>query len=198
MDLSDRLKVGVMVTLAALAESHSFRRQDCFIGERCVVRFFLSLIALVGAAVYAQPASAGPYADDLAKCFVQSSSIDDKTLFIEWMFAELSLNPAVAPLTSITDEQRAVFTRKSADYYQRLLYKDCRHQVIDGLKYEGPSAMAAGFRIIGQVAVREMMNNPNTRAGMAALTASLDKEKLVELYKEAGLAAPAAAALPAK
>src|SRR5262249_38877401 len=114
------------------------------------------------------------------------------------MFAELSLNPAVAPLTAIADEQRATFTRKSADYYQRLLFKDCRQQVLDGLKYEGPPAMVAGFRMIGQVAVREMMNNPNTRAGMASLTASLDKEKLVALYKEAGVTAPAAAAPPAQ
>ena len=58
--------------------------------------------------------------------------------------------------------------------------------------------MVSGFRTIGQVAVREQMNNPKTRAGMATLTASLDKEKLVELYKEAGLAAPAGTALPAK
>lgn len=163
-----------------------------------MVRFILSLIALVATAVYAQRASAGPYADDLAKCFVQSSSVDDKTLFVEWMFAELSLNPSVAPLTSITDEQRAAFTRKSADYYQRLLFKDCRQQAIDGLKYEGPTAMVAGFRIIGEVAVRELMNNPKTRAGLATLNASLDKEKLVELFKAAGLAAPAGTAQPAK
>ena len=163
-----------------------------------MVRFALSLIALVATAVYAQHASAGPYADDLAKCFVQSSSTDDRTLFVEWMFAELSLNPSVAPLTSITDVQRAAFTQKSADYYQRLLFKDCRQQAIDGLKYEGSTAMVAGFRIIGQVAVRELMNNPKTHAGMAALTASLNKEKLVELYKEAGLAAPAGTAQQAQ
>jgi hypothetical protein len=164
--------------------------------EDSVVRFALSLIALVAATICAQRAWAGPYADDLAKCFVQSSSVDDKTLFVEWMFAELSLNPSVAPLTSLTDAQRVAFTQKSADYYQRLMFKDCRQQMIDGLKYEGPAAMTAGFRIIGQVAVREMMSNPKTQAGMAALTKSLNKEKLVELYKEAGLTAPNSIAQP--
>ena len=161
-------------------------------------RFILSLIALVATAVYAERALAGPYANDLAKCFVQSSSSDDKTQFVDWMFAELSLNPSVAPFSSITDEQRAAFTRKSADYYQRLLFKDCRQQSIDALKYEGPTALVAGFRLIGEVAVRELMNNPKTRAGMAALSASVDKGKLVELLKEAGLPAPAGTVQPAK
>src|SRR6201999_1820595 len=135
------------------------------------------LIILVGATFYVPYASAGPYANDLAKCFVQSSSTDDKTHFVDWMFAELSLNPSVAPLSSVTDEQRDAFTRKSADYYQRLLFKDCRQQSVDALKYEGTAALVTGFQIMGEVAVRELMNNAKTRAGMATLSASVDKNK---------------------
>ena len=163
-----------------------------------MVRFVFSLITLAATAVYSQGASAGPYSNDLAKCFVQSSSLDDKTVFVEWMFAELALNPSVAPLSSITEEQRDTFTQKSVDYYQRLLFKDCRQQSIDALKYEGSTALIFGFETIGQVAARELMNNPKTRAGMAALERNVDKKKLVELFQEAGVAPPAGTTQSAK
>jgi hypothetical protein len=162
-----------------------------------MVRFILSTIALIATAIYAPLASAGPYSNDLAKCFVQSSSVDDKTLFVKWMFAELSLNPAVQSLSSITEEQRDVFTRQSVDYYQRLLFKDCRQQTIDALKYEGPTALVYGFQTIGTVAARELMSHPKTQAGMKAVTAAIDKGKMAELYRDAGLAAPETAQ-PAK
>jgi hypothetical protein len=163
-----------------------------------MVRLGLSAIALLATAVYAPEALAGPYANDIAKCFVQSSSIDDKTVFVKWMFAELSLNPSVQSLSSITDEQRDALTRKAVEYYQRLLFVDCRQPTVDALKYEGPGALVFGFSIIGQVAARELMNNPKTQAGMAAMSAAVDKEKLAELLKDAGLPAPAGTAQPTK
>ncbi|SDT14965.1 hypothetical protein [Bradyrhizobium canariense] len=103
---------------------------------------------------------------------------------------ELSLNPSVQPLSSITDEQRDALTRQSVEYYRRLLFTDCRQQTIDALKYEGPVAMTSGFQTIGAVAARELMSHPKTQAGMKALTAAIDKGKMAELYKDAGLPTP--------
>ena len=163
-----------------------------------MVRPILSLIALLATVVYTQPASAGPYADDLAKCFIQSSSSDDKTIFVQWMFGEMTLHPSVQSMSSVTDEQRNSLTQKAADYYQRLIFKDCRQQTIDALKYEGFAAMAFGGQTLGAVATREMMSNPKTQAGLAALNASLDKQKMVELLKDAGLPVPATLTQPAK
>ncbi|MEO6842372.1 MAG: hypothetical protein ABI192_16625 [Bradyrhizobium sp.] len=72
-----------------------------------------------------------------------------------------------------------------------LLFKDCRQQTIDALKYEGPTALVYGFQTIGSVAARELMSHPKTQAGMKAVTAAIDKAKMAELYRDAGMAAPA-------
>ena len=70
------------------------------------------------------------------------------------------------------------------EYYQRLLFADCRKPTVDALKYEGAGALVFGFSIIGQVAARELMNNPKTQAGMAAMSAAVDKEKLADKIED--------------
>lgn len=145
------------------------------------------LVVLISMASYAERASAGPYSDDLAKCWVQHSSTDDKILFTRWMFAELSLNPALQSMTSITDDQRDALSRAASNYYQRLMFTDCRQQLVDALKYEGPTAIIFASKTLGGVATREMMNNPKTMAGLASLNTNFDKQKMANLLKEAGL-----------
>lgn len=186
--LTARLKVGAMV-FTRVFEGRT--------GRNYVVRF-LGLIAVLGAMFYSQTASAGPYADDLAKCFVKSSTTNDKIIFSQWMFAELALHPSIRSMSSVTDEQRKGLTKSSSDYYQRLLFQDCRQQTIDALKYEGATAIIYGSQILGQVAMRDMMSNPETRAGLADLTKTLDKQKMADLLKDAGLPVPASLTQPAK
>lgn len=163
-----------------------------------MVRPILGLIALIATVVCTQPASAGPYADDLAKCFVQSSTSHDKTVFVQWLFAEISLHPSLQSMSSVTDQQRNSITKEASDYYQRLMFKDCRQQTVAALKYEGVTALLLGFRALGGAAMREMMSNPKTRAGLAAFNTSLDKQKMAELLKDAGLPVPAASTQPTK
>jgi len=64
----------------------------------------------------ASPAVAGPYSDDLAKCLVRSTTPEDKTLLVQWMFATMALqrelfaHPDVAAgnaeLTRMLDAQK--------------------------------------------------------------------------------------------
>jgi hypothetical protein len=160
-------------------------------------RLKIIAIALAAASLHISQASAGPYSDDVVRCFMKSSSAEDKTLFMQWSFAELSLNPSVQALSAVTDEQRAAFTKQLVKYYERLLFTDCRQQAIDAVKFEGPTAVTPAFSMVGQVATRELLSDPKTRAGMKALIAGIDKQKLVEIYG-AGSAMPAPDAQAAK
>ena len=73
-----------------------------------------ALIFAVGIAGAPLAAAAGPYGDDLARCLVRSTSPEDQTTLIQWMFAISSLNPAVKRLTSVTDAQRSDLNRQVA------------------------------------------------------------------------------------
>ena len=135
-------------------------------------------------------ASAGVYTDELTKCLVSSATENDKLVLVQWLFAEVTLNPAIKTMSNVTTAQRESFNRQVVDRFERLVLKDCRKETVDALKYEGPGAIEASFSVLGQVAGRGMMSDPNVAAGMAGLSAYMDKGKWTEVSKEAGIAAP--------
>lgn len=146
-----------------------------------------TIAPVIAVLLWSSTASAGVYADDLAKCLVKSSSADDQAVLVQWTFASLTLNPALTKFSSVTAEQRDGFNRQVAAIFQRLLYTDCHNETLDALKYEGTTTLQSSFGVLGQVAFRGMMSDPNTAKGLAGFGTYLDKAKLVELFKSAGV-----------
>ncbi len=143
--------------------------------------------ALMAAALTGQNASAGPFADELSKCLVRSSSTDDRVLLVQWMFAALSLHPSVQPMVSVKADQRDAATKKAGVIFSRLLTENCRKESVGALKNEGNSAIGVAFGVLGQVASRDLMSNPNVEKGMGDLGTQLESDaKLAALLKEAG------------
>lgn len=146
-------------------------------------------------------AEAGVYSDDLGKCLVKSSSPQDQSDLVVWVFSAMSLNPAVRAYTTLTDAQRDAMSRKAAALMTRLLTSDCRTEAVAALKYEGGAAIETSFSLLGEVAVRGLMNDPDVNKAMETLGGDMDKEKLQALLKEAGVAVKddsASSAAPAK
>jgi hypothetical protein len=143
--------------------------------------------AVIAAGLPAQPAAAGVFADELSKCLVRSSSTDDRVLLVQWMFAALSLHPAVQPMVSVKPEQRDVSTKKAGAIFARLLAENCRKESVAALKNEGNAAIGVAFGVLGQVASRDLMSNPNVEKGMGDLGGQLEGDpRLAALLKEAG------------
>src|SRR5579872_3179588 len=98
-------------------------------------------------ALYSSSALSGIYTDDLSRCLVSSTSAQDKTMLVQWIFSMLTLNAAVAPLSTVTPEQRDGFNQKAGDLSQRLMLVDCRKQTVEAIKYEGVGAIQASFEV---------------------------------------------------
>jgi hypothetical protein len=151
------------------------------------------VVAALGvlSAVCGPGARAGVYSDDLTKCLVQSSSSADHTVLVQWMFAALSLHPAVQPMSSVTPQQRDEANKKVEALFSRLLTHDCHTQAVNALKYEGTSAVGTSFRVLGQVAARDLMSDQNVEKGMGGLGVLFAAdEKFRTLLKEAGVGQP--------
>lgn len=133
-------------------------------------------------------ASAGVYSDDLAKCLVKAASPADVSVFMVWLFSAMTLQPDVAPYSSMTDAQRDAAAKKAAELLQRLMTEDCRKETVAAVKFEGPASIETGFNVFGQVAGRGLFSNPSVAAGMGRMQAYFDVSKLEALGREAGIA----------
>ena len=134
------------------------------------VKFILpAALALAGIPT---PASAGIYTDDLSKCVVRATTASDKQLLMKWMFSAFSSNPAIASLSKVAPGDHESFDKSMALIVERLLLSDCRKEAIDAIKYEGGSAIENSFNVLGEVAVRDLMSEPNTSASVGKFARS--------------------------
>lgn len=142
-------------------------------------------IALSVFALCAGSAHAGPYSDDLGKCMVESTTAADKNELVKWMFSTAALHPAVQSISSVSDAERTQSNRSTAKLFEKLLTETCRSQMQQAMKYEGTVAVQTGFRMLGEVAARELFADPSVAAGMADLERHFDKQKLVQALTSA-------------
>ncbi len=124
------------------------------------------------------PAVAGPYADSLAKCLVESTDESARNELVRWMFSAMSLHPAVTSLASVSEEELQNTSRTAAGIYMELLTETCQGQAQDAVKYEGAATIESSFNILGQVAGRELFASPDVAAALESLARYFDKDKL--------------------
>ncbi|MGZ8993582.1 MAG: hypothetical protein ACXW16_06150 [Burkholderiaceae bacterium] len=115
-------------------------------------------------------AEAGPYADDLGKCLVKSTTSADKRALVKWMFATASLHPDIQPIAAVSAQQRDSLNKAIGALFDRLLTQTCSQQAIQAFNFEGGSTIEYSFQILGQVAARELFADSAVVAGMANMT----------------------------
>ena len=126
----------------------------------------LPLFAWIALAfAFAAPAAAGPYTDDLSKCLVRSTTAEEKSLLVQWMFANMALHPDVKYLAHVTPAERTKLNQKVALLFESLLTRSCLSEAKDAVKNEGPSTFEASFSSLGQVAGRDLSAHPQVAAG---------------------------------
>jgi len=150
--------------------------------HRRVGAALLSVAAMAG---LSGDAAAGPYADDLAKCLVGSTSAADKSTLVKWVFTIASLHPALGSVAAVTDTQRTQMDRDVAALFEALLTERCRKQTQSAMRYEGEKTIGTAFEVLGQAAMMELFSHPSVAKGLGAFTEHLDQKKLEVLLEKA-------------
>lgn len=142
--------------------------------HRCLAIAFLGLMPL--------GASAGPFQDELSKCLVVSTTPDDRSDLVRWIFAAASAHPAVSSVVTVSVEQRSTATQKVGELFMRLLTDSCRKQTQEAINFEGEQTLRASFEALGRLAGQEMFSSPEVAGVMAELQQHLDEKKLQEAF----------------
>jgi hypothetical protein len=135
-------------------------------------------VAVIGSACFAGPAQAGPFADDLSRCLVRSTTEADRTNLVRWFFIAASKHPAVAPISSVEPNQLDAGNRDVAALFMRLLTETCVEQARQALKFEGPTVFETSFQVLGEVAGQELFSHADVNAGIMGMASYLDEQKL--------------------
>ena len=121
---------------------------------------------------------AGIYTDDLSTCLVEKSTAEDKLDLVKWMFTAMSLHPAVQSIASVNSKQRDTADKAMADLMVHLLSVACLNQSKKAIKYEGEIAIQYSFKILGEIAVKQLFANPEVAKGLFSLDKYIDSKTL--------------------
>lgn len=138
------------------------------------MRLILGFAAALGVFASSGVASAGVYGDDLTRCLVSATSREDRVAFTRWIFTAMSANPSVADLSNVSEDQRLEANRTTANLMQRLILTDCRQQSLAAVRYEGEQTISDSFKMVGEVAMIDLMNHPDVAAELESLGTLLD------------------------
>lgn len=142
--------------------------------------FIVALLAISG--LMSTAANAGIYGDDMAKCLVRSTTTQDRSVLVKWIFAAAASNPEVKSMVSVTERQRNKLNKSIAKLFERLLTDSCRKETQAAYKYEGKATISSSFNLLGQVAGRELFSDPNVTKSVSGLAQYIDQKKMNDLF----------------
>ena len=138
-------------------------------------------VVLTFALLLSFSAHAGPYSDDLAKCLVESTTKDDRTSLVRWMFMGAAAHPAVASIASVSTQDLDKANAATGALFMKLLTVSCKDKAKKALAYEGSATIQLSFQVLGQVAAAELFSSPEVKQAMSGLEKHIDTKKLEEL-----------------
>ena len=129
-------------------------------------------------------AQAGVHSEALGVCLTKSTTAEDKTAFMLWIYSAIGAHPAVRPYSRMTDADLDASAKKAADLMVRLMTVDCRKETVAVIANEGVNAFATAFKGFGETAARDLMTDPKVGAAIDRIDRFIDPKAFDVLKKD--------------
>ncbi|KQY87142.1 MULTISPECIES: hypothetical protein [Roseateles] len=123
-------------------------------------------------------AQAGPKAEALGICLGDSTTGKDRKDLARWIFVAMSAHPEIKPLSNVPDATRAEADEGVAQLLTALLTERCRVQAREAAQQEGSAGFVTAFQKLGELAMKELMTNPEVGAAMGGFERRIDRAKV--------------------
>jgi hypothetical protein len=134
-------------------------------------RLALIVCSLVLAAACNPTARAGIFVDQLNQCIDTALKPADQPVLVQWLFAVVSLNPAIKSESTVTPAQRETAVKNMEALYSRLVSVNCRKEALTALKYEeAPNVLPMSFQELESRATQGLINEPAVRKGASVVS----------------------------
>lgn len=139
----------------------------------------LTLSLILATTLVPAPAAAQPASESLARCLSDSTTGRDRKDLSRWVFLAMAAHPEMQPYaamdraTALDQADRAV-----AALFSRLLADACAAPTRAAMKEGGTVALETAFTTLGQMAMKELMSDPQVNMRMAAFQQHVDQRRV--------------------
>ncbi|EWH10397.1 hypothetical protein DS2_07988 [Catenovulum agarivorans DS-2] len=129
----------------------------------------------------AAPSQGYSATQQLGTCLVDSLNGKERKDLAKWIFFAMSAHPEIQPFAKVTNKDLDGTNRFVGGLITRLLTSDCPSQAKAALQESGSLAIQNAFRLVGEVAMQELMTNQQVTATIGAFEKYVDQAKMAEL-----------------
>lgn len=122
--------------------------------------------------------------ETLGVCLTDHTTGKERKLLARWVFTALAAHPEISGLAAVTPAEREEASQVAGALYTRLFTEACLTEVERAIEEGGSAAIEAGFGVLGQVAMQELMNDAQVSAAMELMVTYIDLTRLEEAIKK--------------
>ena len=119
----------------------------------------------------------------LASCFTDSLNGRERKELAKWIFVAISTHSTLEPYANISTADRDSTDLFTANLITRLMTQDCPNQVKFAMKQHGSAALVNAFKLVGEVAMQELMNDANVNRSISGFERYLDEDKFKQVFQ---------------
>lgn len=138
--------------------------------------FFVMMLA------FGQPVLAQNATDNLGACLVASTTGADRIALVKWISFTIIVHPAMADTVAVPKNSIEESDRAMGRLVSELLLVRCRSEAAASMAL-GTDSLESAFRVLGQVAVEEVMRDKGVQASMSGFVNYIDEDAFNDLMK---------------
>jgi len=145
-----------------------------------VVTLMIGLWAIGVGSVHAQ----ADKTQALGSCLVDSLNGKERKALAKWMFFAMAEHPDLNKFAQFSSQVKDDTDQYIGDLITRLIVEDCAKLAVSAQK-ENPMAIESAFRLVGEVAMQEIMTNGEVMKSISAYFNYADQQAIAQLFSEA-------------
>jgi len=144
---------------------------------------FTLIVIFIFSVLFSSLVISGPYQDSLSKCIVEKTTKEEKNLLMKWMFVIISEHPSIPENYKISNKDKVLSDIDMANLVMNIFHRHCTTEAKRAYKYEGENSVAESFRLLGEVAMRNLMNNDDVNIAVGRFTNYIDEEDFMSIFE---------------
>lgn len=148
------------------------------------MKIFISVLAvfIISSGFASSLATAGAATDSLSTCLADNTTGKDRKDLARWVYVGMSSHPEIRELSNVTDRNRDDLNKMMAAMLTKLMTENCLTQTKLAIEKDGNEAIKTAFGYMGQLAMQELMANPEVVSSFSKFGEYIDKNKFKSAF----------------
>ena len=147
------------------------------------MRYALTIILSVIILANMNSVFAGQPTQQFSACLTDSLNGKERKLLAKWIYFGMSSHSLIKPYSNASDKDIEESNKFVGALITRMLTEDCPKQAKAALDDSGATAFTEAFRIVGEVAMQELMTEPSVSQSLGAFEKYMDQSKFDEAFQ---------------